>query len=114
MRCAFSVIEQNTKASSGTSTVDRAIVDKAASEVFEPPAAKPRGVARAVTALAVLSVGGTYYLPYQPHATPAQFSRAYRRSGEFFALKRRLDPGDKFRNNLWDHYDPAGPLRRTT
>ena len=55
----------------------------------------------------VLDLGGSYYLPYQPHATPAQFAAAYPRSGEFFALKRRLDPGNKFRNALWNTYDPA-------
>ena len=60
----------------------------------------------------VLSVGGAYYLPYQPWATEAQFLRAYPRAPEFFALKRRLDPTYKFRNTLWDTYyaprvDPA-------
>jgi len=53
---------------------------------------------------AALSVGGTYYLPYQPHATPAQFHRAYPRAKELFALKRRLDPDFRFRNALWDRY----------
>ncbi|HJR62458.1 MAG TPA: FAD-binding oxidoreductase [Gemmatimonadaceae bacterium] len=53
---------------------------------------------------AALSVGGSYYLPYQSHATNAQFLRAYPRSGEFFALKKRLDPTNKFRNKLWDRY----------
>lgn len=71
---------------------------------------------------AVLAVGGAYYLPYQPHATPAQFQRAYPRSGEFFALKARVDPTFKFRNTLWDTYyaprvDPAlaglGPDERS-
>jgi FAD/FMN-containing dehydrogenase/SAM-dependent methyltransferase len=58
---------------------------------------------------AALSVGGSYYLPYQPHATPAQFRAAYPRAGEYFALKARLDPGHKFRNTLWNtYYDPAG------
>jgi FAD/FMN-containing dehydrogenase len=52
----------------------------------------------------VLTVGGSYYLPYQPHATDAQFARAYPRSAEFFALKKRLDPTNKFRNTLWDRY----------
>lgn len=52
----------------------------------------------------VLTVGGAYYLPYQPHATEAQFLRAYPRAPEFFALKRRLDPTNKFRNKLWDKY----------
>src|SRR6185503_19440845 len=41
---------------------------------------------------AVLSVGGTYYLPYQPHATVEQFHAAYPRARELFALKRRYDP----------------------
>jgi FAD/FMN-containing dehydrogenase len=56
----------------------------------------------------VLSVGGSYYLPYQPHATEAQFLRAYPRAPEFFALKHRLDPTSKFRNTLWDtYYEPS-------
>jgi hypothetical protein len=53
---------------------------------------------------AALSVGGSYYLPYQPQATEEQFLRAYPRAPEFFALKARLDPGNKFRNKLWDKY----------
>jgi FAD/FMN-containing dehydrogenase len=52
----------------------------------------------------VLTVGGSWYLPYQPHATDAQLARGYPRSAEFFALKRRLDPTNKFRNTLWDRY----------
>ena len=52
----------------------------------------------------VLAVGGSYYLPYQPQATDAQFLRAYPRAPEFFALKKRLDPTNKFRNTLWDKY----------
>jgi FAD/FMN-containing dehydrogenase len=57
---------------------------------------------------AALSVDGSYYLPYQIHATDEQFRRAYPRAGEFFALKRRLDPTYKFRNRLWARYLPAG------
>ncbi len=53
---------------------------------------------------AALSVGGSYYLPYQLHATEEQFLRAYPRAREFFALKQRLDPTNKFRNELWDKY----------
>ncbi len=53
---------------------------------------------------AALGVGGSYYLPYQLHATEEQFLRAYPRAHEFFALKRRLDPTYKFRNELWDKY----------
>ena len=53
---------------------------------------------------AVLSVGGSYYLPYQPHATHEQFHRAYPRAREYFALKRRVDPQFRLRNSLWDKY----------
>lgn len=53
---------------------------------------------------AALDSGGTYYLPYQIHATPDQFRRAYPRIDEYFALKRRLDPGYRLRNALWDAY----------
>jgi FAD/FMN-containing dehydrogenase len=52
----------------------------------------------------VLTVEGAYYLPYQPAATQAQFLRAYPRAPEYFALKRRVDPTNKFRNTLWDKY----------
>src|SRR5262249_43570073 len=60
---------------------------------------------------AVLSVGGTYYLPYQPHATAEQFHRAYPRANEYFELKRRVDPHYRFRNMLWDKY--YAPILRT-
>ncbi len=53
---------------------------------------------------AVLAAGGTYYLPYQPHATPEQFHQAYPRARELFALKRELDPHYRLRNVLWDKY----------
>ncbi len=52
----------------------------------------------------IIGIGGAYYLPYRPHATPAQLARAYPRAGEFAAAKRALDPTLTFRNNLWDSY----------
>ena len=52
----------------------------------------------------VTQIGGSYYLPYRPHATPAQLLRAYPRAAEFAAAKRALDPDLTFRNNLWDSY----------
>ena len=59
---------------------------------------------------AAISVGGCYYLPYQPHATREQFHAAYPRAHELFALKRRLDPEFRFRNVLWDtYYAPTLP-----
>ena len=53
---------------------------------------------------AAISVGGSYYLPYQLHATIDQFHLAYPRAREFFSLKKKLDPNNKFRNKLWDKY----------
>ena len=47
---------------------------------------------------------GSYYLPYQIHASREQFLAAYPRAEEFFALKKRLDPNNKFRNKLLDAY----------
>lgn len=43
-------------------------------------------------------------IPYQLHATKEQFLRAYPRAPEFLALKQRLDPTNKFRNELLDKY----------
>lgn len=53
---------------------------------------------------AALALGGTYYLPYQVHATPQQFSRAYPNAQRLFALKAQLDPQRRWRNALWDTY----------
>lgn len=55
---------------------------------------------------AILAEGGTYYLPYQIHATDAQFHQAYPRAKELFALKQQLDPNYTFRNRLWERYFP--------
>ncbi len=52
----------------------------------------------------IIGIGGTYYLPYRPHATLDQFTRAYPRAAEFAAAKRALDPQLTLRNNLWDAY----------
>lgn len=53
---------------------------------------------------AALSVGGTYYLPYQPHGTVEQFHRAYPKAAHLFALKWEVDPNFRFTNVLWDKY----------
>ncbi|UXI68821.1 FAD-binding protein [Tahibacter amnicola] len=65
---------------------------------------------------AALDTGGTYYLPYQPHATPEQFARAYPRHPEMFALKAKIDPASRFRNSLWDTYymNTPTPARAVT
>ena len=53
---------------------------------------------------AALTLGGSYYLPYRPHAMQHQFENCYRRVEEFVAFKRRFDPSLTFRNALWDNY----------
>ncbi len=53
---------------------------------------------------AVLSVEGTYYLPYQAHPTQEQFHRAYPRAKELFELKKKFDPDFRLRNVIWDTY----------
>jgi FAD/FMN-containing dehydrogenase len=53
---------------------------------------------------AALAQDGTFYLPYQVHATREQFLRAYPRAAEYFETKRRVDPIYKFRNRLWEAY----------
>jgi len=73
-----------------------------------------RAVGRWTRALidVALAYGGSYYLPYQPHATHAQFRAAYPRSDSLFAVKRAVDPTGRFTNVLWDLYapDPSGAL----
>jgi len=58
---------------------------------------------------AVLECSGTYYLPYQLHATHEQFHRAYPKATDFFELKRKLDPHYRFRGALWDKYYAGTP-----
>ena len=59
---------------------------------------------------AALSLHGSYYLPYQPHATAEQFHRAYPGAQKLFVLKKKMDPGFKFRNVIWDtYYNPGKP-----
>jgi len=62
---------------------------------------------------AAIAAGGTYYLPYQPHATPEQFYRAYPAAEKLFALKDRLDPRFRLRNVLWDKYYSPSTTRRS-
>ncbi len=51
-----------------------------------------------------LSFGGRYYLPYQLHATRAQFDLAYPEAIKLRAIKLAVDPGGKFSNELWRKY----------
>ena len=51
-----------------------------------------------------LAHDGTFYLPYQLHYTRAQVREAYPMLDEFFALKRKHDPGQIFRNSLFERF----------
>ena len=51
-----------------------------------------------------LAAGGTFYLPYQQHYTRDDLARAYPRIEEFFALKRRHDPGLLFMNGFYRRF----------
>lgn len=53
---------------------------------------------------AALSEHGSYYLPYQLHATREQFHRAYPHAQKYFMLKEKYDPRNKFSNKLWEKY----------
>ncbi|WP_447939066.1 FAD-binding protein [Pseudoxanthomonas mexicana] len=55
---------------------------------------------------AALDHGGRYYLPYRLHATRKQFERAYPQVRKFASIKQQVDPGNRFRNLLWDRYLP--------
>lgn len=52
----------------------------------------------------VLAIGGSYYLPYRPHASLDQLTRAYPQAAAFAATKRAVDRDLLFRNQLWDGY----------
>jgi FAD/FMN-containing dehydrogenase/uncharacterized membrane protein YhaH (DUF805 family)/SAM-dependent methyltransferase len=57
---------------------------------------------------AVIKLAGTYYLPYQIHATCSQFHQAYPKAKQFFALKQKIDPQYRLQNQLWNtYYKPA-------
>lgn len=58
---------------------------------------------------AALDLDGTYYLPYQPHATSEQFHRAYPQAQKLFSLKQKYDPEFRLRNVLWDKYYTPEP-----
>jgi FAD/FMN-containing dehydrogenase len=51
-----------------------------------------------------LSIGGSFYLPYRLHARRDQVARAYPGLGEFLSVKRKHDPQNRFRNQLFDAY----------
>jgi len=52
----------------------------------------------------VLTLGGSFYLPYRLHARRDQVRSAYPRIEDFLSRKRRYDSQLRFRNLMWDHY----------
>lgn len=59
----------------------------------------------------VTSLDGTYYLPYQPHATQEQFEKAYPKFDQFVKVKKKYDPENRLSNNLWDKYYPENKTK---
>jgi FAD/FMN-containing dehydrogenase len=53
---------------------------------------------------AVLACGGTYYLPYRPHATVSQFQEGYPQAKMFFESKLKYDPDGIFENQFYNNY----------
>jgi FAD/FMN-containing dehydrogenase len=60
---------------------------------------------------AAISEEGSYYLPYQLHASTKQFEQCYNRIGDFVQLKKKLDPTNKFRNKFWDKYNSSANVK---
>jgi FAD/FMN-containing dehydrogenase len=52
----------------------------------------------------VLSVDGTYYLPYQLYYSPEQLRQAYPNVDAFFSAKRKYDPEELFSNKFYEKY----------
>lgn len=50
---------------------------------------------------AAITLGGSYYLPYQIYETREQFIAAYPNAQKYFLLKKSIDPNYRFRNQLW-------------
>lgn len=55
---------------------------------------------------AIISENGTWYLPYQPHASIEQFNAGYSNANSYFEIKNRLDSAHRFTNKLLDKYNP--------
>jgi FAD/FMN-containing dehydrogenase len=51
-----------------------------------------------------LALSGSFYLTYHRYASAAQVLRAYPKLRQFFALKRRYDPNERFQSEWYRHY----------
>ena len=52
----------------------------------------------------VISLKGTYYLPYRLHATKEQMHEVYPQAKEFFSLKKKYDSAEVFQNFFYKAY----------
>lgn len=50
--------------------------------------------------------GGSYYLPFQVQESSEQFFKVYPRANEYFALKKKADPDNRFTNMLLQKHQP--------
>ena len=55
---------------------------------------------------AIISENGSWYLPYQPHASITQFNAGYPNAKAYFEIKHKLDSAHRFTNKLLDKYNP--------
>jgi len=53
-----------------------------------------------------LEHNGSYYLPYYGYPTKTQLFEAYPRTEEFFRLKKKYDPDNRFMNLFYEEYHP--------
>ncbi|RFU60592.1 FAD-binding oxidoreductase [Bacillus sp. V59.32b] len=51
-----------------------------------------------------LQHNGSYYLPYYSYPTKQQFKQAYPPSEEFFQMKRKYDPEERFQSLFYEEY----------
>jgi FAD/FMN-containing dehydrogenase len=53
-----------------------------------------------------LDHNGSYYLPYYGYPAKTQLFEAYPRTEEFFRLKKKYDPDNRFMNIFYEEYHP--------
>lgn len=56
---------------------------------------------------AAIALGGSFFLTYHRHATPAQVQAAYPRFREFLQRKLVYDPQQRFVSDWYRHYRRA-------
>jgi hypothetical protein len=54
----------------------------------------------------VVEYGGTFFLTYHRWATPEMVEACYPKIRDFFRLKRKYDPAERFQSQWYRHYAP--------